>query len=349
MDGSGKILAKEKYLLSLKDLNLSDYLRSLINAGVSSFKIEGRLKDINYVKNVTAFYRQRIDEILNKDSSLSSASSGRTIFAFHPDPSRTFNRGLTDYFINGRKKDILSSHTPKSVGACLGKAGKVGRNYFILETPEALHNGDGICFFNRQEILCGANINKVEGNKVYPSELEGIEEGTMVYRNYDYKFAKTLQGNKTKRLIKVKLKFEETENGFMLGILDEDGIEVSVVQKAEKIPAKSRLAAEETVRRQLLKLGDSIFDAEDINISWSRPYFIPVSICNKLRREAVGQLDKERCKRFARLQVSIIPNNVTIPGGALGLFCEYCEQEIGNVLSQAWSKNYRTGIRTAAE
>jgi len=310
MDNSGKILAKEKYLLSLKDLNLADYLRNLINAGVSSFKIEGRLKDINYVKNVTAFYRQRIDEILNKDSSLSSASSGRTIFMFQPDPSRTFNRGFTEYFISGRKKDILSSHTPKSVGACLGKAGKIGRNYFILETPETLHNGDGICFFNRQEILCGSNINKVEGNKVYPSELEGIEEGTMIYRNYDYKFAKTLQGNKTKRLIKVKLKFEETENGFMLGILDEDGIEVSVVQKAEKILAKNRLAAEELVRRQLLKLGDSIFDAEDLKISWSRPYFIPVSICNKLRRKAVAQLEEERKNRYARRQVSIVPNNV---------------------------------------
>jgi collagenase-like PrtC family protease len=312
-DSSGKILAKDKYLLSLKDLNLSEYLRDLIDAGVSSFKIEGRLKDINYVKNVIAFYRQRIDEILETDSSLSCASSGRTMPAFQPDPSRTFNRGFTDYFIRRRNKDILSSHTPKSVGACLGKAGKTRRDHFLLETTEALHNGDGICFFDRQEVLCGTNINKVEKNKIYPSELKGIEEGTMIYRNYDHQFAKSLQENKTKRLINVRMQFEETENGFVLSIVDDDDVKVSVIQKVEKIPAKNQAAAEETVRRQLMKLGDSIFVSDELHIVWSQPYFIPVRVCNKLRREAIAQLEEKRMKRFPRHHSSIIPNSEPYP------------------------------------
>jgi putative protease len=312
-ESNGNILAKDKYLLSLKDLNLSEYLRDLIDAGISSFKIEGRLKDMNYVKNVTAFYRQRIDEILETDSSLSSASSGRTMLAFQPDPSRTFNRGFTDHFIQRRNKDILSFHTPKSVGACLGKAGKIRRDHFLLETTEALHNGDGICFFDQQEVLCGTHINTVEKNKIYPSELKGIEEGTMIYRNYDHQFAKTLQKSKTKRLINVKMQFEETESGFVLSIVDEDDVKVSVVQKVEKTPAKNLAAAEETVRRQLMKLGDSIFVSERLHIIWSQPYFIPVGICNELRREAIAQLEEKRMKRFPGHHASISPNSVPYP------------------------------------
>jgi 23S rRNA 5-hydroxycytidine C2501 synthase len=313
LESSGNVLAEEKFLLSLKDLNLSKYIHCLIEAGVSSFKIEGRLKDINYVKNVTAFYRQRIDEILNSDLSFSRASSGLTMIAFKPDLSRTFNRGFTDYFIDSRKKDILSSNTPKSIGACLGKTGKIQRDYFILETSEALHNGDGICFFNRQEILCGTNINKVAGNKIYPSDFEGIEEGMMIYRNYDHQFAKTLQGNKTKRFINVKMQFEETESGFMFSIEDEDGVKVSIVRKVEKTPAKNQSAAEEIVRRQLMKLGDSIFIADSLNILWSRPYFIPISDCNKIRRETISQLYEERNRKYPIRQTSIVPNNEPYP------------------------------------
>ena len=312
-DSSGKIFAKDKYLLSLKDLNLSEYLRDLIDAGVSSFKIEGRLKDVNYVKNITAFYRQRIDEILETDSSLSSASSGRTMPAFQPDPSKTFNRGFTDHFIRRRNKDILSSHTPKSVGACLGKAGKIRRDHFLLETTKKLHNGDGICFFDQQEVLCGTNINKVEINKIYPSEIEGIEEGTMIYRNYDHQFVKTLQENKTKRIINVNMKFEEIESGFELSIVDEDDVEVSVSQKIEKTPAKNLVTAEETVRRQLMKLGNSIFVSEKIHIVWGQPYFIPVSVCNELRRKAVSQLEEKRLKEFPQHHSSIIPNTEPYP------------------------------------
>jgi putative protease len=179
----------------------------------------------------------------------------------------------------------------------------------------------------------------VEGNKVYPSELEGIEEGMIVYRNYDHKFAKTLQGNKTKRLINVKMQFEETENGFMLGILDEDGIEVSIAQKVEKVPAKNQSAAEETIRRQLTKLGDSIFVSEKLGISWSRPYFIPVSVCNKMRREAVSLLYEERSRRFPRRNMNIIPNDVSYPSAHL----DY-SANVANKKSETFYRRHRVKI-----
>jgi 23S rRNA 5-hydroxycytidine C2501 synthase len=313
MDTDGKILAKDKYLLSLKDLNLSAYLRSLFDAGVSSMKIEGRLKDVHYVKNITAFYRKRIDEILEKDSSLHRASSGQTVAMFQPDPSRTFNRGFTDYFIRRRTKDILSSATPKSIGACLGTVVKIHKDYFTLETSEPLHSGDGICFFNKQEVLCGTNINKVEGRKVYASDLKELEEGTVLYRNFDHRFARILQSNKTKRLVQVNMRFEETENGFLLALTDEDEVKVSVVQNILKVPAKNSVAAEETIRRQLLKLGGSSFVSEGLDIKWTKAYFIPVSVCNELRREAIALLEKTRLERFPRQRWGMVPNHVPYP------------------------------------
>jgi 23S rRNA 5-hydroxycytidine C2501 synthase len=312
-DNQGKVLAKEKYLLSLKDLNLSEYLKDLIDAGVSSFKIEGRLKDIDYVKNVTAFYRQRIDEILETDSTLSRASSGRTHVAFQPDPSKTFNRGFTEHFLRRRSKDILSIHTSKSTGCCLGKVKQAGKGYFTLTMKGALNNGDGICFFDSQDLLQGTNINRVIEDKIYPSEIDGIEAGTTIYRNYDHKFSQTLQADRTKRLIDIKIKFEETDNGFKLSLLDDDGINVSVERSIKKTPARKKDSADESVQRQLLKLGDSVYTAEEFTLVWHQSYFIPVSICNEMRRDAIVFLDEERLKKYSRKEFCIVRNSEPYP------------------------------------
>ena len=316
-DSSGRVLEQNKYLLSLKDLNLSQYLLDLINAGVSSFKIEGRLKDVNYVKNVTAFYRQRIDEILEKDGSLAKASSGKTIVLFQPNPSKTFNRGFTEHFIRRRSKDILSPHTPKSTGAYLGKVKQSERKCFILDTEEILHTGDGICFFNEQNDLLGTNINKIEGKKIFLSEMNGLDVGTMIYRNYDYTFAKELQTDTTKRLMKITMQFVETHDGFAVLIEDEDHIKIKYEQVHEKDPAKNKKQAEETIRRQLTKLGDSIFICEEMNVVWSQPYFLPIHVCNEMRREGICNLEEERVRRYNK-QISFIqPNNEPYPGKQL--------------------------------
>ncbi|MGD1045951.1 MAG: U32 family peptidase [Bacteroidota bacterium] len=316
-DNSGRVIEQNKYLLSLKDLNLSKYLRDLIDAGVSSFKIEGRLKDINYVKNVTAFYRQRIDEILENDRSLVRASSGKTIVSFQPNPSKTFNRGFTEHFIRRRSKDILSLYTPKSTGAYLGKVKQIGRNYFIQETQETFHNGDGICFFNARNELLGTNINKIEGKKIFLSEIDGLEIGTLIYRNYDYSFAKELQADATKRLIAVKMQFVESNDGFAISIEDENGITIKAMQVCEKNLAKNKNQAEENVRHHLTKLGDTIFVCKEINVVWNQPYFLPVGICNAMRREGIRQLEVERSRLYAKKTSFIQSNNEPYPENQL--------------------------------
>jgi putative protease len=312
-DSSGRVLEENKYLLSLKDLNLSEYLRDLIEAGVSSFKIEGRLKDINYVKNVTTFYRQRIDEIVEKDGLFVRASSGKTMITFQPHPSKTFNRGFTEHFIRRRSKDILSPHTPKSIGAYVGKVKQSERNCFILETAEILHTGDGICFFDAQNELQGTNINKIDGKKIFPSETGGFEIGTAIYRNYDYAFAKELQTDTTKRLVAVNMQFVETDVGFVLYIEDEDSVKIKNTKICEKTPAKNKTYAEETVRHQLTKLGDTIFVCEEMNVVWNQPYFLPISVCNEMRREGIRQLVEERLKLYSRKISLLQPNNEPYP------------------------------------
>jgi 23S rRNA 5-hydroxycytidine C2501 synthase len=302
LDANGKILERDKYLLSLKDLNLSEYLKDLIDAGVTSFKIEGRLKDISYVKNVTAFYRKRIDEIIEKDSTFKRASSGKTYVVFQPDPAKSFNRGFTEHFIQHRSKDILASRSPKSIGAYIGKVEKVGRDYFVIDSSEQLHNGDGICFFDSTEELQGTNINKAEGKKIFPSELDGIQSGSVIYRNYDHLFTKELQSDKTKRLIEVRMSFKEVKEGFVLKITDEDGIEVSLTLNTEKHPAKNGKTAEETTRKQLSKLGGTLFICEELKIDWTQPYFLTIKECNEYRRELIALLEKERIRQFANQQ-----------------------------------------------
>ena len=284
---------------------------------MSSFKIEGRLKDINYVRNVTAFYRQRIDAILQKDGSHHRTSSGKTRVAFQPQPSKTFNRGYTEHFIRRRSKDILSADTPKSTGAYLGKVKQVGRKWFILEMDDRVHNGDGICFFDEQNMLQGTNINNVEGNKIFPSEIDGLVIGTAVYRNYDYVFAKELQADTTKRQISLTEHFIETPDGFTFSLEDEDGVKVQVVRVCEKNSAKNKNQAEDTIRRQFTKLGDSNFVCEEMNVTWSQPYFLPVSICNEMRREGIRRLEEERMKLYNK-QISFIqPNNEPYPENQL--------------------------------
>lgn len=311
-DAKGKILARNKYLLSLKDLNLSDYLQNLIDGGISSFKIEGRLKDINYVKNVTAFYRRKLDEIFQTHDSLFRTSSGRTIIVFRPDPSKTFNRGFTDYFIRGRNKDILSIHSPKSIGAYLGKVSRVGHDRIELETNESIHNGDGICFFNKKNVLCGTNVNRVEGKTIYPAEKVELSEGTEIYRNYDRTFSGQLEGD-TRRRIGVRLVFNEAREGFSLTAADEDGNSAVVVLALPTNPAKNGTKAKEIIARQLTKLGNTIFECTGITIDESIDSFVPVRELNKMRRDVIANLEEQRRNSYVHETVQVRHN--TIPFG----------------------------------
>jgi 23S rRNA 5-hydroxycytidine C2501 synthase len=194
---------------------------------------------------------------------------------------------------------------------------QIERNGFILDTEEILHNGDGICFFDVRNELQGTNINKIEGKKIFPSEIGRLEIGTTIYRNYDYAFARELQADKTKRLISVKIKFAETNNGFAIHIEDEDGVKIKFTKACEKNPAKNKGQAEETISHQLTKLGDSIFVCDEMIVVWSHPYFLPIRVCNEMRREGIRILEEERLKFYNKQTFVIQPNNEPYPSKQL--------------------------------
>ncbi len=292
VDDKGNIIAKDKYLLSMKDFNASDHLKELIDAGVKSFKIEGRLKDENYVKNVVAYYRCEIDKFAQK------TSSGKIFLDFKPDVKKSFNRGFTDYFLDGRKR-CFNFDTPKSIGEKLGKITKVGKDYFKIGGQEGKKAGGQACIrINSQDGLYfsgqGCLVNKVEGNKIYPNKMDGIAVGVEVYRNFDSKFEKQLENSKTKRRIGVKF---VCKNG-VLKAQDEDGNFVtSVLPQGEK--PKNPEKMKETFVNQLKKTGESDFYVEDIVVNGELA-FIPLSKVNELRRSILDLLMVERLKNYPR-------------------------------------------------
>jgi 23S rRNA 5-hydroxycytidine C2501 synthase len=317
IDGRGNILAQNKHLLSLKDLNLSDYLSELMAAGVTSFKIEGRLKDVQYVKNITAFYRARLDSLMAQQPSLRPSSSGTTSFTFVPDPARSFNRGFTQYFFTRRTQEMVSLRTPKSLGASLGRVRSVSTGSFTVASKENLHNGDGICFFNGNDELQGVNINRVEGDNIFPNSMDGIQPGMVLYRNHDHEFARQLRGKTGNRRIGVGFSFEETDDGFVLLATDEDGISVRSTIVHPKEPATNPERALNTIRTQMAKSGETVFALNDLQYKPDTVFFLPVALLNGLRRSCLEALEAERAKRFPRREYKLVPNSIPHPATTL--------------------------------
>ena len=319
-DGQGRIVAHDKHVLSMKDNNQSDNLRALIDAGVRSFKIEGRYKDMGYVKNITAHYRKLLDEILDERESsgdpLARASSGRTTFTFTPDPLQNFNREFTDYFVNGRKEDIGAFDTPKNPGQAIGWVTKLGPNFVELEVSDpatVLHNGDGLCYYDLHKELVGLQINRAEpvsprdGRqwRVFPKDpMEGFKDlrkGTEVNRNRDMDWVRTLEKKSSDRRIALWAQFSETTDGFALTLTDEDGFTGSAQAALPHEAAQDAAKAEASLREQLGRFGATIFSVNDITLQLSRPWFVPASSLNALRRDALAALEAARAAGFERL------------------------------------------------
>ncbi len=320
LDADDNILLKNKHLLSLKDLDLSDYLEELMDAGISSFKIEGRLKDAGYVKNITAYYRQKLNAVLDGSSRYSKASVGKTTFFFEPNPEKSFRRGATDYFLHGRQHDIVQLDTPKSMGEEIGKVQTIQRSYFEMENGHLLHNGDGLCFINAHGDLTGFRVNRVdltpdpslwrEGNslinndnkvRIFPAEMPKLAEGILLYRNQDQDFEKIMKGKTAERRVGVDLVFKETENGFAIQMTDEEGITVVSEFESEKQPAQKPEAVNDNVKNQLSKLGNTIYEMRNIRIDLNASWFFPASLLSEWRRQAVEKLDEVRAKNYVRL------------------------------------------------
>jgi len=304
-DGQGRVVAYEQHLLSIKDNNQSDNLRALIAAGVRSFKIEGRYKDAAYVKNITGHYRRLLDEILTERTDLRAASSGKTELLFTPNPDKTFHRGATDYFTNGRKADIGAFDTPSFVGLELGTVTQLGDNWFELESNEPLANSDGLNYLYQREVI-GLQANVVErlGKvwRIFPNEpmhsLKGLRAGLSINRNRDHAWEHILTKKSAERRIRVQATFAETPAGFSLTLQDEDHVTATATVAFDKQPAQH--ADDTQLRAQLERFGNTDFSLSALNIEWSQPWFVPSSLVNKLRRDAVEELIAARGKSYER-------------------------------------------------
>ena len=311
-DQRGKVLAEHRHLLSLKDLNLSEHLEELIDAGITSLKIEGRLKDIPYVANTVGFYRQKLDAILSRKG-LQRSSSGSVRLAFQPNPDKTFNRGFTDYGLAGSLSSIASLDTPKSIGEYVGMVARAEESSFVLTHAHDLHSADGICFFDRQRNFDGTVVNRVEGQRVYPQKMHGIHVGQKIYRNFDYAFSRRLAGRVAARKIRLSLLLEESAQGLVLSGTDEDENQAQIQIAGERQPAQKKEAARQTILTQLTKLGSTIFECSNVQLRTADTYFFPVSRLNAAKRELVEQLLRIRQTNRPRPTGGVRKNTVPYP------------------------------------
>lgn len=306
IDGTGKTLIANSHLLSIKDLDLSDQLPNLIEAGVTSFKIEGRLKDIVYVKNNTSYLRQRLDNFLEGNEKYEKASSGRTFYNFEPEMDRSFNRGYTAYFVNKRKEKIGSWESPKSKGQYIGKVLEIKANGYVIENYEMLNNGDGLYFVNENGEADGAQINIIFNNIAIPNTFKPLAVGTEIYRNSDAEFNKMVEKeNSAVRKIGVLLKFTETIDGFQLLAIDEDGHQSVQSFQTTKELAKSQESVIPNIKKNLAKTGNTPFIVDEIEVELSSNWFLPISKVNEIRREVLEQLVDIRIKEYHREEYQI--------------------------------------------
>ena len=291
-DGTGRIFLKFKHLLSLRDLNLSERIGELIDAGVSSFKIEGRLKDTNYIRNVVAAYRQAIDKALASRPGVQRSSVGESLFDFAPDPSKSFTRGESEYFFDGRCAGVASFDTPKSVGERIGRVVRVEGRAFRLDRDSDLAPGDGICFVRDGELL-GTSVNAAEAGCILPNRIEGIAPGTEIFRNCDHRFNRLLAASRTRRVIPASAQVEVSAHEVRLAYTDCEGVRAEVSRTAALDAAKNPQANAAALRTQASKSGDTIFRVDNVTVR-GEERFVPASLVAELRREGLEKLLQAR-------------------------------------------------------
>ena len=303
-DENGNVLIANRHLLSLRDMNNSKNLEELIDAGITSFKIEGRLKDADYVKNTTEYYRRALDEIIERRSDLERASRGVSSPSFEPNLEKSFSRGFTDYFIHGRQKNIDAPFTPKSMGEHIGEIKKIDGKRLTVKLKEgiALHNGDGLCFLDDNNELQGFNVNGVENNVILASNVISTEarnkkdfstplrsaRNDKLYRNFDIIWQRSVDASTGNRKLSINLEFSENLEGFKLTAINEN---VSVCLQCPKDIAKNPEKALENIRTKLSQWGDTKFVIENIDIQLDTIYFIPASVLGEMKRQLVAELE----------------------------------------------------------
>ncbi|HSW23653.1 MAG TPA: U32 family peptidase, partial [Burkholderiaceae bacterium] len=350
-DSLGRVIAHEKHVLSIKDNDQSANLSALVRAGVRSFKVEGRYKDMGYVKNVTAHYRRLFDALLEGRSDLRAASSGRATFGFEPDPQRNFNRGASDYFVNGRTDDLGAFDTPKHAGLPLGHVVRVGKTEVDIELDDAtsfVSNGDGLTWYTLHNDLLGLQVNTAQplGGRqwrIVPNEtiapLKDLRAGTALSRNRDMAWDRLLAKKSAERRIGVTLRLRDTARGLALDASDDDGVSGGSETTLAKQPARDAAQALASIREQLGRLGNTIFEAKEIEVAFEQPWFAPASVLNTLRRDAIAALEAARALVLRRPErAAAVEPPAPYPGDALTY--------LANVYNQAAHDFYvKHGVR----
>ncbi|MCH4182338.1 MAG: U32 family peptidase [Prevotella sp.] len=290
-DSEGKILEKQRYMLSLKDLCQSDHLEELADAGACSFKIEGRLKDMDYVKNVVSAYSQELDRLVaRRPEDFCRSSRGKVSYTFKPDLKKTFNRGFTTYFLNGRQPEINAMDTPKAVGEYVGTVKEIREDSFNVAGTASFSNGDGLCFFNDDHELEGCRINRVVNNRLFPQRMPAsLHKGMQLFRNHDEAFKKILEGKTAERKIPIRMRLSAVDNGIQLEVSDgyhsveaHSGMDMQRAKKPQK----------ENINRQLTKLGNTFYDCGQVEFTDGiEACFIPNSVLSTLKRNVISELD----------------------------------------------------------
>ena len=313
-DDAGKVVLKDKYVLSLKDLNLSAHLSELVEVGIDSFKIEGRLKEADYVANVTSYYSGRLDEIVARNEDLARVGAGYVKTGFEADPERSFNRGYTDYFFVQRKTGMVSMDSPKSMGKKVAMVKQVKGNQMWVELLEPVHNADGLCYFDGRE-LRGVKVNTAEGNRLTCNERLNVKPGTLLYRNYDHEFVTRLAKGTSVRKIKVKVDVYAEDARLVLVATDENGVSV-MIRSDETFEVATNPAQMERVVGQLRKSGDTEYDCCEVEYLDETVLFIPSSVVNGYRRQLLDTLSREREEQRERWVQEPLNRDVKYTGSA---------------------------------
>ena len=335
-DGRGRTYIAGKHLLSVRDMNLSHRIGDLLDAGVTSFKIEGRLKDTNYIKNVVAYYRRAVDEALAVRPGFVRSSAGESVPDFTPDPSKSFTRGESEYFFAGKRPGVASFDTPKAVGEYVGRVAKVFGNGFTLLGEADLAPGDGICFITPHGVT-GTNVNAAEGRRIVPNRMEGIVAGAEVYRNSDRLFNLRLERSRTRRVIPATAVAEVSAEGFAITYTDCEGVTASAARTVPLDRAKNPGANASALRVQAMKSGDTIFAVRDAEVRGAE-WFVPASLAAEVRREALSALDEARRNR--PLEHRILPEN---PAARYPSERLTAEENVTNRLAEAFYRDH--GVR----
>lgn len=310
-DGDGNTILSDKYLLSLKDLNLMQDLPALVHAGITSFKIEGRYKEIDYVKNITAAYSQALDNFVRNHPEYRRSSSGRSEYTFLPDPAKTFNRGFTRYFAAGRKETIGSLDTPKSIGEPVGKVTSTGKGFFSTDCRD-LVSGDGLCFFTPGRTLSGFRVERVEKSKIFPNTMKGLTAGAVLYRNHSVAWTRMLHKVSGRRQIRVEMDFRHEGDEVYLSAKDEDGNQAEAMRFMPYEEPRDPSMVRKQIEKQLSSTGNTAFNVTTVRLS-SHTGFLTLGFLNNIRRDVLEKLVKVRSESYKRGTAAFVPNGVPYP------------------------------------